>query len=258
MDDDPLAARLRAAGCVFAEEEAALLRAEAPDPATLEAWTTARVGGVPLEVVVGWAHFAGLRIPISEGVFVPRTRSVVLVDVAVAHLDRLREGTPGPIVVDLCCGSGALGAAVLSRRPDVELWSGDLDPDAVACARRHLPADRTRCGDLFAALPEELRGRARVIVCNAPYVPTDAIAAMPPEARDHEPLLALDGGHDGHAVHRRVIAEAASWLATDGVLVIECGRRQGPVLAALMDAAGLRSTIVERDDGTAVTGGRPA
>lgn len=237
MDDDPLTAALRSAGCVFAEEEAALLRAECRDPADLAARLARRIAGEPLEVVLGWAEFDGLRVPVAPGVFVPRRRSLLLVEVA-ASIAR-----PGDVVLDLCCGTGALAAAVALRRPGVEVWAADLDPDAVACARRHLPAERVVCGDLYAPLPASLRGRVAVLICNAPYVPSAAIAAMPREARDHEAPHALDGGDDGHDVHRRVLADAGAWLRGDGVLLVECAREQADRLLALVGEAGLTGEV---------------
>ncbi len=246
MDPDALAATLRAAGCVFAEEEAALLLREAPDDAALAAMVARRVAGEPLEQVVGFAEFCGLRIAVAPGVFVPRQRSTALVRRAAVGLQ------PGDIVVDLCCGTGALGAALAAGVPGVEVHAADVDPAAVACARRNLPPDRVYEGDLYDALPGHLRGRVNAVVANAPYVPTDAIATMPPEARDHENRVALDGGTDGLDVQRRVIAGAADWLAPGGRVLVESSERQAPVSAALMVAAGLVAEV----DGQAVIGTR--
>jgi release factor glutamine methyltransferase len=242
--------RLRAAGCVFAEEEAALLEEAATTPADLDRMVREREAGRPLEQIVGWAEFAGLRVRLEPGVFVPRRRSALLVRLAV------EAAPPGALVVDLCCGSGALGAAVLAARPDVEVHAADLDPAAVACARRNLPPERVHEGDLYAALPDDLRGRVAVLVVNAPYVPTDAIALMPPEARDHEHRVALDGGADGLEVQRAVCAGAGDWLGAGGVLVVETGADQADRTAALMRAAGLDPRIVDDPDtgGVAVVG----
>ncbi len=252
MTADPLVDRLRAAGCVFAEDEAALLRAASESPADLDRLTERRVAGVPLEVIVGWAQFDGLRIAVGPGVFVPRQRTVALVDAATD-----RAG-PGATVVDLCCGSGAIGAALAHRRPDLEVRAADCDPVAVRCARTNLPADRVFEGDLYAALPGTLAGRIDVLVVNAPYVPTEAIAFMPPEARDHEPTVALDGGPDGMEIHRRVLAEANDWLAPGGHVLIEVSRAQAPVLVPSMTAVGLTAEIVEDDarDATIAAGRR--
>jgi release factor glutamine methyltransferase len=226
---------LRAAGCVFAEEEADLIVAEATGPDDVRRMVDARVAGQPLELVLGWAEFDGLRIIVAPGVFVPRRRSLLLVDLATERASGLERA----VVVDLCCGTGALAAAVLARLPTAEVYAADLDPDAVACARHNLPADRVFEGDLFAALPDRLRGRVDVLVVNAPYVPTEAIATMPPEARDHEHRIALDGGADGLDVQRRVIERADDWLAPGGELVIETGKHQVAGTSAAMTAAGL-------------------
>ncbi|MFC5494533.1 putative protein N(5)-glutamine methyltransferase [Nocardioides caricicola] len=244
MHPDLLAATLRAAGCVFAEDEAALLLREATDAAALTSMVERRVAGEPLEQVVGFAEFCGLRIAVAPGVFVPRQRSAALVRRAARGL------RAGDVVVDLCCGTGALGAALASAVPGIDVHAADVDPAAVACARRNL--ERVHEGDLYDALPRDLCGRVDVIVANAPYVPTAAIATMPPEARDHEHRVALDGGADGLDVQRRVIDGAPDWLADGGRLLVESSDRQAPVSAALMTAAGLDAVI----DGQAVVGTR--
>ncbi|MFY9851949.1 MAG: putative protein N(5)-glutamine methyltransferase, partial [Trebonia sp.] len=116
-DADPaVVARLRAAGCVFAEDEARLLAAAAGSPAELDLLVERRADGLPLELVVGWAEFHGLRIFVDPGVFVPRRRSEFLVDTAVS----LARG-PDPVIADLCCGTGALGLAVAVALGGAEL-----------------------------------------------------------------------------------------------------------------------------------------
>ena len=255
MDERSVVARLRAAGCVFAEEEARVLVAERRSPAQLEAMLAAREAGTPLEQVVGWAEFAGLRVAVAPGVFVPRRRSELLVREAVQRV------SPASVVVDLCCGTGAVGLAV-ARAVAVELHAADVDPVALACARENLSGvgGQVYEGDLFAALPDRLRGRVDVLVANAPYVPRDEIALMPVEARDHEHRVALDGGLDGLDVQRRIVAAAPDWLAANGALIIETSRRQAPATAAAMTAAGLVTTVVTDDDlaATAVVGVRAA
>ncbi|ANY05920.1 putative protein N(5)-glutamine methyltransferase [Pseudonocardia sp. HH130630-07] len=248
-----LVARLRAAGCVFAEDEARLLTEAAGDPVP-EALVRRRVAGEPLEHLLGWAEFDGRRVGVAPGVFVPRRRTEALVHAAVAELG------PGAVLVDLCCGCGAVGAAV-ARRVPVELHAADVDPAATACAAVNLRGLGTvHTGDLFGALPPRLRGRVTVLVANTPYVPAGAIAAMPPEARDHEPRIALDGGADGLDPARRVAAGAAAWLGPSGVLLIETGAAQAPVLAAVFTAHGLDARIGHDDDrdATWVLGRRPA
>ncbi len=240
-DADPaVVARLRAAGCVFAEDEARLLAAAAGSPAELDLLVEQRVDGLPLELVVGWAEFHGLRIFVDPGVFVPRRRSEFLVDTAVS----LARG-PDPVIVDLCCGTGALGLAVAVALGGAELHAADIDPAAVACARRNVePAGgHVYQGDLFGPLPRALRGRVGILICNAPYVPSQEVAFLPPEARDYEPRGALDGGPDGLTVLRRVAAEAPGWLAAGGTLLVETSDQQAPAMTRAITAGGLTARV---------------
>lgn len=259
--DAEVVARLRAAGCVFAEEEAALLTDAAAETGTpLAELVRQRVSGTPLEYVVGWAEFRGLRVAVRPGVFVPRRRTAFLVDTALA-VARERPGTL--CVVDLCCGCGALGLAFATEMRahgrTVELTAADVDSTAVRCARGNLAGHGTvHEGDLFDALPTDLRGRIDILLANVPYVPTAGIAGMPPEARDHEPRAALDGGADGLDVFRRVAAAAPDWLAPGGTVFFESSREQATAASEFLRARGLRAARAESDEryATVVTGTR--
>ncbi|MET0162969.1 MAG: putative protein N(5)-glutamine methyltransferase [Microbacteriaceae bacterium] len=231
-----LVARLRAAGCVLAEEEAELLLASTADAAELERRVLRRIAGEPLEQVLGWAAFMGLRLRIEPGVFVPRHRSEALVREAAAL------ARAGGTALDLCCGTGALGAALSALVPGLRHVAADLDPAAVRCARANTAGEVFE-GDLFAALPDALRGRVDVLIANAPYVPTAEIARLPAEFREHELRAALDGGADGLDLQRRVIADAPAWLAPGGALLIETSSAQARATEALLAAAGLRASM---------------
>ncbi|MEV4466965.1 putative protein N(5)-glutamine methyltransferase [Micromonospora echinofusca] len=247
--------RLRAAGCVYAEDEAELLLAAADSAEALADLVERRVAGLPLEHVLGWAEFCGERIAVDPGVFVPRARTALLVDAAVAVTG------PAAAVVDLCCGSGATTVALARRLAPRWLAAADVDPAAVACARRNLAplAVPVFEGDLYDPLPVGWRGRLDLVLANAPYVPTAAVALMPPEARLHEAPVALDGGADGLAVLRRVAEGAARWLAPGGHLVVEAGETQVDALRAALTAVGLHPTVLRDDerDAIAVTARRP-
>jgi len=235
-----IAARLRAAGCVFAEDEARLLVSAAARPADLDDMVRRRAAGSPLEHVLGWAEFCGLRISVGPGVFVPRQRTRHLVRQAAA-LAPARA-----VAVDLCCGSGALGAALAAQADLAELHAADIDPAALRHARRNLPAHaHVHHGDLFGPLPAHLRGRVHILMANIPYVPTAEIALLPAEARLHEPRTALDGGPDGLDVLRRLAAEAPHWLAPGGHLLVETARRQAADACAILAAAGLIPRVAE-------------
>jgi len=285
--DAAIVARLRAAGCVFAEDEARLIIATARTPGELDAMVDRRADGLPLEQVLGWAEFCGLRIAVEPGVFVPRRRTEFLVRQALllirggdsasnrggstppdppggppAHGWAARPvrpwarppvSPPGDIVVDLCCGAGAVGAALAAAVSQLEVHAVDIDPAAAACARRNLEGfgGRVYEGDLFDPLPPALRGRVAIIVANVPYVPTDEMRLLPAEARAHEPRVALDGGPDGLDLLRRVAAGAPAWLAPGGHLLIETSERQAPSAVAAFVASGLRARVESSADPTA-------
>ena len=257
---EELAATLRAAGCVFAEDEARLLLAQARTPAELGELVRRRVFGEPLEQVLGWAEFHGLRVAVEPGVFVPRRRTELLVDEAV-RAARSVAAPRVPVVVDLCCGSGAVAAAVAAElAPAVDLHAGDVDPAAVACARHNLAGlAQVHRGDLFGALPVALRGQLDVVDACTPYVPSGEVRFMPPEARDHEPLVALDGGADGLDVVRRLLAGARAWLRAGGFVAVETSERQAPLAADAFARAGLVPAVVtdEALGATVVTGSSP-
>jgi release factor glutamine methyltransferase len=247
-------AKLRDAGCVFAEEEARLLIAAAQTRGELQFLLEKRAAGFPLEHVIGWVEFCGLRLVVEPGVFVPRYRTEFLVQQALARC------WPGDLVVDLCCGSGALGAVLAAVMKRVELYAVDIDPLAVHNARRNIPADDGFVyeGDLFSPLPVRLRGRINILIANAPYVPTDAIRLLPQEARIHEPQVALDGGADGLDVQRRIVAEAPLWLAEDGYLLMETSARQAPLTEELFARHGLQPERIQSEerDATVIIGTR--
>lgn len=243
---------LRAAGCVFAEDEAELLATAASTPEELAAMVAQRAGGLPVEQVVGWAEFCGLRIAVEPGVFVPRRRSEFLVRRAAELGAQLTAAAEALVILDLCCGSGAVGLALAAALGGAELHAADIDPVAVRCARANLAGiGLVYEGDLYEPLPAGLRGRVDILIANAPYVPTAQIALMPAEARLHEPRVALDGGRDGVEVHRGIAAGAPDWLAPGGYLLIESSERQAPLTAAAMLSAGLNPQVVRDEDWSA-------
>jgi release factor glutamine methyltransferase len=260
-DDTPaarsaVAARLRAAGCVYAEDEADLLISAARSEAELTALVDRRAAGQPLEYVLGWAEFCGLQIAVDPTVFIPRRRTEFLAGQAIAL------ARPGAVVVDLCCGSGALAAALAAAVPGARVHAADIDPAAVRCARRNLAAagGHVYQGDLFGPLPAGLCGRVDILLANVPYVPTSEVGLLPQEARDHEARVGLDGGADGLEVLRRVAGGAPGWLAPGGHLLSEISERQVAAATAAVTAAGLTAAVTTsvEHDATVVVAARPA
>jgi release factor glutamine methyltransferase len=251
-----VAARLRAAGCVYAEDEADLLIPAARSEAELAALVDRRAAGQPLEYVLGWAEFCGLRIGVDPAVFIPRRRTEFLAGRAIAL------ARPGAVVVDLCCGSGALAAALAAAVPGAEVHAADIDSAAVRCARRNLAdaGGQVYQGDLFGPLPAGLRGRVNILLANVPYVPTSEVGLLPPEARDHEARVALDGGADGLAVLRRMAGGAPGWLAPGGHLLSEISERQVAAATTAVTAAGLTASVARSAEhgATVLVAARPA
>jgi len=228
--------RLRAAGCVAAEEEADLLREAAGDGDSLELLVRRREAGEPLAWLVGWAELAGRRVAVESGVYVPRPQTGELARRAASLVP------PGGRLADLCAGSGAIASWVRRARPDVAVVAVDLDERAVRCAGgNHVAALQAAAG----AVP--LRSACvDVVTAVAPYVPTSAIAYLPADVQRHEPRRALDGGADGLTVVREVVESARRLLRTGGWLVVELGAGQPALLAP--DLVGFTDVVVWRDD----------
>ena len=235
--------RLRAAGCVFAEDEARLLAETASDQAELDAMVSQRVAGLPLEHVLGWAQFCGLRIAVEPGVFVPRVRTEFLIAQAAGLIQ------PDAVALDLCCGSGAMGMALAAAVPLAQLHAVDIDEAAVRCATGNLAGSGTVYrGDLYEPLPQSLRARVDIVIANVPYVPSGEVPLLPAEARLHEAAVALDGGPDGLDVLRRVAAGAPAWLRPGGHLLIETSERQVTLATAAFAEHGLRPQLASSEE----------
>jgi release factor glutamine methyltransferase len=227
-----LVARLRAVGCVFAEEEAAEIRRVVGDnPERADAVVAARANGTPLEHALGTALFAGLDIEVGPGVFIPRTRVEPLVDAAVA------ARPDATVVVDLGTGSGALAAALATRLPHAQVHATDLDPRALEFARRNATRYGLTVheGDWWNALPHDLQGQVDLAVAYLPHVPTARLTDIPGDYRAHEPDLSVAGGEDGLDPLRAVVRDLDTWLAPDGVLVTLVAEEQLRTARALSE-----------------------
>lgn len=242
-------ARLRRAGCVWAEDEAALIAAASTGSADLDRLVSARVEGQPLEHITGRVRFAGLDLPSAPGIFVPRQRSTLLAEMAVAYVRNRRR----PVVVELCAGVAPLAAVVQHRVPSAEVHAADRDQRACELARRTLrPPASVHEGDLDLALPPTLRGRCDLVMAVPPYVPVGAAPYLPREAREHEPPEALYGGADGLDVVRRLLAAAPALLRPDGQLLVEIHRDQLPAARVVATRHGLGTGARLRRDGQTV------
>ena len=223
--------RLRAAGCLAADEEASELVAAAPDAATLEAWIARRERGEPLAWITGTTTFCGHSFHVDPGVYVPRVQSEELARRSAAIL-----AAGGSHAADLCSGAGAVAVHLMAEAPAATVIGVDVDPRAAACARRN--GVRAIVGDLDGPLRPHVFD---VVTAVAPYVPTGELRLLPADVRRYEPRIALDGGEDGLDVVRRVVAAAARLLRGGGWLLLEIGGDQDRGLTPTLDANGFAS-----------------
>ncbi len=247
MRIEQVAARLRAAGCVFAEAEAAVLvETSWGDDELLGELLRGRERGDPLEQLVGWVEFGGLRLNVGPGVFVPRQRSLLLAEVAA----RVVSSQEHPVLVEAYCGVAPIAATLAEVAPGIEVHASDVDPVALGLARGNLPeGSGIHRSDCLTGLPRALAGRVTLVVAVCPYVPESAVDLLPREAREHEPLSALAGGWDGLAEVRRLLDQAGPWLAPAGCVLVELNRGQVPGAAAFARDLGFATAVTQGIDG---------
>ncbi|KQP64575.1 peptide chain release factor N(5)-glutamine methyltransferase [Nocardioides sp. Leaf285] len=224
-------------------------RVGGPALAAYDALVARRASREPLQHLTGTAAFRHVELAVGPGVFVPRPETELLagwaVDAARAVLAQGRE----PVVVDLCTGSGAIARALADEVPGARVHAVELDEGAHAWAERNLSGTgvELRRGDMATAF-EDLRGTVDVISCNPPYVPLEAWESVAPEARDHDPHLALFSGDDGLDAMRVLAVRAAQLLRSGGVVGAEHADVQGESAPAVFVAAGRWADVRDHTD----------
>lgn len=227
-------------GCVAPRDEAdALFLATSEGVGPIEGLLARRLGGEPLAWITGSVLFCGVRVFVDPGVFVPRPHTQAMARRAVSLLPA------AGIAVDLCTGSGAVAAVLGSAHPGATVVASDIDPVAVACARRN--GVRAFVGDLDQPLPPSLRGRVDVVTAVVPYVPTGELPFLPRDVLANEPRRALDGGPRGTTVLLRAAHAAARWLRPGGSVLLELGGDQAGEVATALEKVGLSGIRVHRD-----------
>ncbi|WP_193078303.1 N5-glutamine methyltransferase family protein [Brevibacterium aurantiacum] len=255
MSRTTITAHLREAGCVFAEDEARILLEAAQEAASsdfgdrhsvLGRLLARRVAGEPLEQIVGWVDFAGQRIAVAPGVFVPRQRTTLLAQQSLLAVQTAGESAR---FLEAFCGVGAVATTVSRAFHGTEIHLGDHDESALGAARANVGAQATpHLLDCLVGLPQSLSGRFDVISAVPPYVPDSAAQYLPHEAAEYEPATALFGGADGLDLVRRLITESHDWLAPGGVLLIELGSQQQQPATDFAEALGFIGTRTLGED----------
>jgi release factor glutamine methyltransferase len=227
-------------GCVAPSAEAdELLQAWLEGVGPIDALVARRLRGEPLAWITGSVRFCGECVRVEPGVFVPRPQTEALARRAV---DLLPETG---IAVDLCTGSGAVAIVLRSAWPRSTVFATDIDPIAVACARRN--GVRALVGSLEEPLPAPIRGRIDVMTAVVPYVPTEELHLLPSDVLAYEPRLALDGGPGGTLLLRRAAEAAAQWLRPGGRVLLELGGDQAVGLTSALERLGFGGLRVHQD-----------
>ncbi|MBV9819617.1 MAG: peptide chain release factor N(5)-glutamine methyltransferase [Solirubrobacterales bacterium] len=218
-----------------------------------------RVAGEPLAQILGYAIFRGLRVGVPAHVFVPRASSARLVEEAVSRIER----RSGPAVVDVGTGTGAVALAVANEAPCSRVWALDIDPNAVAAARRNvddlgLPNVTVTRSNLLRGMPSRLRGRVDMVTAHLPYVSAAAFDGLPRQLTEFEPCAALsDGSNDGLGAVRRLACELPAWLRPGGRFAIEISPELAKPTAAVLRLAGFADLCcLEGEYGTQLVVGR--
>ncbi len=210
-----------------------------------------RAAREPLQYILGSQEFCGLEFEVGPHVLIPRPETELLVEHCLACV----RSVPRPLIVDVGTGSGCIAVALALALPAATLYAADLSPAALEVARRnavrHGVAERITflAGDLFEPLRGRgLEGRLAALVSNPPYIPEGDLAGLQPEVGLYEPRLALAGGEDGLEVFRRLLREAAEFLAPEGRLLLEVGQGQAePVERIALEQGNYNPTGRTRD-----------
>jgi release factor glutamine methyltransferase len=223
----------------------------ADQEAAFEELISRRAAREPLQHLTGVAAFRHVELQVGHGVFVPRPETELLAGWAIERAGEADAGETGetPVVVDLCGGSGAIALSIVDEVPQVQVHAVELDPAAHAWAERNLAHSGVdlRLGDMADAFPE-LDGSVDVVVCNPPYIPLEAWAGVAPEARDHDPALALWSGDDGLDAMRVLESTAARLLRPGGWVGAEHADVQGESAVQVFLAAGRWTEVRDHRD----------
>lgn len=209
----------------------------------------ARLSGMPVHRIIGYREFFGLRFKLSDETLEPRPDSECVVELALSAL--LAKITEPLAILDLGAGTGILAISLLSRLVNAKAIAVDVSAGALSTAARN--ADLNGVALRFQALKsnwwENVEGKFDLIVSNPPYIRTGEISQLSTEVRNHDPVLALDGGADGHAAYRAIASQAKEFLTENGVVVLEIGHDQRESVTAIFNDCGFRLAGAAKDLG---------
>ena len=209
-----------------------------------------RLNHTPLQYIAGTTQFLSFEFSVNADVFIPRPETEILVEKAMKRIRITCSGVDPHILVDLGTGCGNIAIALAHAFPRTHIFATDISEKALSVARenanRNNLSDRITFlhGDLFEPLGNRgLEEKVDACVCNPPYIVRSEMKDLPPEVRDFEPRMALDGGGDGLDVVRRIIPAAHTFLSRRGLLALEIGQGQSENVRRMMFARNQYSDI---------------
>lgn len=221
-----------------------------------------RASRVPLQHITGRQEFMGLPFAVSENVLIPRQDTETMVEDALELISRgtLRgseyvEGLKKNCdILDLCCGSGAIGISLARNCQGAHVTCSDISEEALKVASSNAKLNECKSvkfvqSDMFDGLKSRIgKKKYNLIISNPPYIKTAVINGLEPEVRDHEPMMALDGGADGLDFYKRIAAEADGYLKKNGVLMLEIGFDQKDAVKNLLKDSGKYEKVIGLSD----------
>ncbi len=204
-------------------------------------WIEKRAGRIPLQHILGYQEFMGLRFRVNGDVLIPRQDTETLVE------EVLRKLHDGMRILDLCTGSGCILLSLLRYSNHCQGTGSDLSEKALEVARGNARSLGLEAEFVHSDLFERITGKFEIIVSNPPYIPSGEISGLMEEVRDHDPRMALDGGEDGLSFYKKIISQAKGWLCPGGELFFEIGSDQGEAVSSLMKQARYRQVKVSQD-----------
>ncbi len=212
-----------------------------------------RAAGEPLQTILGETEFHSRVFKVAPGVFIPRPETERLVEIAVELINPPDRRLLAPVAVEIGCGTGVIGICLALEIPRLVVEAVDIDPAAVELTRHnaHKLGVEARVhvhqGSRFDPLPRHLRGKVDLLVSNPPYIPSDDIAGLQTEVKDHDPLAALDGGRDGLDFYRALAHAQGQWVRPGGWIALEIGADQGEAVTEILTASGAVQVEVQQD-----------
>ncbi len=204
-------------------------------------WISRRKSRIPLQHILGYQEFMGLKFKVTPDVLIPRQDTEILVEEAMRYLH------DGMHVLDMCTGSGCILLSLLRYSNDCEGCGVDISEAALAVAKENATNLNLEATFVQSNLFENVEGKYEIIVSNPPYIPTDVIPTLMEEVKDHEPVGALDGYGDGLYFYREIVKNAKDYLFPGGMLFFEIGCEQAEAVSSLMKEAGYQGVTVCKD-----------